>query len=95
MERITRKQLESLFELFVTKYLNGHVAKSFNDPNGYKLDYAREYGGYRIERICADSTGVDIPFRDRRRTSGEMWDYMHGMMAVLDYVEREKNKKNV
>lgn len=70
MERITKFQMESAFKALI-KELGGKVAERYDDHGAYTLDHS--YGGYQIERICDDSTGVSCPFGFRRFTTKEAY----------------------
>lgn len=63
--RTTRKEVEGVFKLWVAA-VGGHVASSYSDVNGYRLDHNSVYGGYCIERICNESGGVSVVLDHRQ-----------------------------
>lgn len=87
--RTTRKQVEGLFEHFCN-VLGLRQATSYDDHGAYRLDYAACYGGYVIERIDDESSGVSQPFGETRRTAGEMWSAMHFALRALETQRREQ-----
>jgi hypothetical protein len=81
--RTSRKQVEGVFERFCEASGN-RVAKTYDDHGALRLDYAAEYGGYNIEKINDETSGVSHPFGDTRRTAREMWDTLHFALRVLE-----------
>lgn len=88
MARTTRKEVESVFGIFV-RAMNGHVATAYNDVGGYVLDYAGGYGGYRVGRVHNEAGGVDTPFGWTRRPAREMVDTLRFAIDALDTVKRD------
>lgn len=83
--RTTRKQVEGVFERFCEASGN-RVAQRFDDHGALRLDYVAEYGGYSIERIDDETSGVSHPFGDTRRPPREMWDTLQFALRVLEQV---------
>lgn len=73
MARTTRKQVEGIFAVFI-KVIGGHVATSYNDVGGYRLDY---YQGYNVEQIINEGGGIKHPFGPQRRKAEEMWNTLY------------------
>ena len=88
MSRISKSNVVGLFQHLV-KALGGHVATSYNDVDGYRLDYNDVYGGYNIEQISNTHGGVSQPFGSDRHKASEMWYMMRFALTALDM---RKNK---
>ena len=82
-ERITRKNVEDVFEIFVKK-IGGHVATAYNDMGGYRLDYTACYGGYNVERVVNDGGKISFPFGSSRQGIREMYFTLHFALRVAD-----------
>jgi hypothetical protein len=80
MNQITKASLLAAFKALDGE-LGGRVAKSYDDHGAYTLDGA--YGGYRIEQICTDSTGVSAPFGHRRMSKAEAYHTFWFAVEVL------------
>jgi hypothetical protein len=83
MERITRKQLEGVFEAWC-KAIGGRKATSYNDVGGYYLIANRPGDGmtrYSVEQV----TGVTGGVRDVLYALGarEMYDKLHAGMTTM------------
>ena len=76
MERITKKDVESLFAHFL-EVTNRKPARTYNDVGGYWIDYKGFYGGWVIERISNTGGGVSCPFGMRRLSTTEMYNALH------------------
>lgn len=61
--------------------VGGRVANSPFDHGAYQLD--RQGGGWRIERIGLNSTGVSTPFGSARLTSVQMLSHMNFVVAGI------------
>ena len=57
MTRTTKAEIQSAFTVWL-KAIGGHEAIQYNDANGYRLDYAACYGGWRIEQVASDGHGI-------------------------------------
>lgn len=86
--RTNKSAVEGMFRIFIKTY-GGRVAKSAFDHGAFRLDYEPCYGGYVIEKISDDSTGVSHPFGSDRRRPTEMWDILHFALRTL---ESQENK---
>jgi len=83
MARTSAANVKGLFEHLV-RALNGHMATSYNDVGGWRLDYNPVYGGYNIERIATKSGAVEQPFGSERHRAEEMWQMMRFGLNCLD-----------
>ena len=81
MERISKKQVEGIFQAFL-KTTGRREAESYNDVGAYRLDYAACYGGFNVEKIGNSSGGVGHPFGDNRKPAREMWNALHFAMRA-------------
>ncbi len=75
MERITKKQVEKLFQHFL-KVTGRKPLASFNDVGGYFLEYNGIYGGFIICQMM-ENGGEATPLGLGRKTSREMWNCLH------------------
>ena len=80
--------MEAVFALLI-EHVGGHVATSYNDVGGYRLDYNSVYGGFNIERITSETGAVTIPFGSRRYGPSEMWNVLK---FAIDMLREEKSK---
>ena len=85
MDRITEKNVKGVFEIFI-KNIGGRIAKDPFDHNAYRLDYNGVYGGYNIEQIMPDNTGVRQPFGCERHKAREMFDMLRFANDALSIV---------
>ena len=83
MARTSQANVKGLFEHLV-KAMGGHIATSYKDVGGWRLDYQPIYGGYNIERISNESGAVSQPFGSDRHPAGEMWSMMRFGLMILD-----------
>lgn len=86
--KTTKGMVELAFKALI-KEIGGRVATRFDDHGAYSLDYVGCYGGYVIERICADSSGVWHPFGQQRHSAKEAYDQYWFAVEVLRQVRQE------
>jgi hypothetical protein len=85
--RATRIELNEVFKLFC-EAIGKRVAQTWNDVGAWRLDYAKEYGGYVIQEIIDDRGARDIPLGDQRYSATELVERMRFALRWLE----QKNK---
>lgn len=80
MERITRKQVEGIFEVWL-KTTGRRRAENWKDVGAYGLDWG--YGGAVVYRLL-EGGGHAQPFGDERRQAREMWYTLHFALRVAE-----------
>jgi len=87
--RATKTELNEVFSLFC-KAIGKRVADAYNDTGAWTLDYAKEYGGYLIEKIIDDTGAREIPFGDQRYSATELVEKMRFALRWLEQKARNK-----
>ena len=88
--KTTKKQVESIFEIFV-KAIGGTVANRYDDHGAYRLDNNPVYGGYNIERIHKENSGVTQPFGCKRHKPAEMWELLRFGLDTMYHLKDLKD----
>lgn len=85
--RTSKREVEAVFKTWCAVF-QGRAAWDYRDVGAYRLDYASCYGGWRIERICNASGGVDDVFPYRLRS----WEFVTALrIAIRSEEERRIN----
>lgn len=86
--RVTRKNIEGVFELFCKAIGQPYslTMPAQPDESTLYLDYASEYGGWVIARRYPD-TSETRPFGDTRRSAREMWETLYFALRTLEMIE--------
>jgi hypothetical protein len=87
MDRITRKNVEGLFET-LCKALGKRVATDYNDVGAWRLDYIACYGGWVIEEIVSESGAIRHVIVDNRKSNREMWEAMRFALRAVEAMQR-------
>ena len=89
MERVTRKQLETLVATINRLTGSPESYWTSEDPSSrsiaighYRLD--KNLGGWCLERTCNASGGASNVGHEYRMTARECWFMLRGMVAVLE-----------
>lgn len=91
MSRISKSHVVGLFEHLV-KALGGHIATSYNDVDGYQLDYNPVYGGYNIVQIANEGGGQSQPFGSERHGASEMWYMMRFALRAIEVAQKPHSR---
>ena len=90
MERITKKQVEGIFQVYL--HTTGRKpASRYDDVGGYYLDDNGAYGGFVVCQVL-EGTAITCPFGDGRRKAREMWDCLHFALRAHEDFERTNGK---
>lgn len=55
-------------------------------PGGWELDYNPIYGGYVVEEILENSTGITQPFGANRRSARDFWQMVWDITRAFELV---------
>lgn len=87
MARITQKELNGAFDLFL-RTIDGRRAASYKDVGGYSLDHINSQG-WQIQRVVNEHGGVTCPYGHTLRNTVEMYYTLHFAVNVLEEMDRE------
>lgn len=83
--KTTKEQLARAFEYFCSEY-GYRIAKSYDDHGALRLDHNSIYGGYNIERIADEGSGISFPFDSGNRHSAtELYDMLWFAIRVKQH----------
>lgn len=82
-ERYSKADAERQF-LRLCDLLRQRVATSYDDHGAWALDYVAEYGGFVVERIDDETSGVSHPLGDRRHSAREFCQMVHFLARALE-----------
>jgi len=88
--RATRIELNEVFKLFC-EAIGKRVAQTWNDVGAWRLDYAKEYGGYVIQEIIDDRGAKEMPLGHERLSATELVERMR--FALRWFEQKDTNKK--
>ncbi len=87
MDRITRKNVEGLFET-LCKAMGKRIATDYNDVGAWGLEYIACYGGWVIYEITSEGGAQRHPIVDNRNTNREMWEAMRFALRAMEAMGR-------
>jgi hypothetical protein len=90
--RTTKGNVESAFKYFI-QAIGGRVANRYDDHGGFVLDHG--IGGYIIEQICSNSSGVNQPFGSQRMKAEAFYDACWLAIRAIELKEKESKKETV
>jgi hypothetical protein len=84
-ERITKKNIISLFKLFTKERKIPTSATWYKNKRRFskkwlKLDYNQYYGGWRMDWVNKDTSESFYAGNSRRRSTREMYNYLQGLI---------------
>ncbi len=95
MERITKKQLQAVFEVFAAKmghkighYVKDNSGKIHAQIGNWALDSNAVYGGHQITEIVNEGGGVCCPFGLTRMSTRELWNTLHFANDALSFLHK-------
>lgn len=86
--KVTNQDVHGMFRRFLTA-IDGKEAGRFDDHGMYSLDHNPTYGGYKIEQIELDSTGVSYPFVNIRLSAREMYYALLMACTAIDHTKKD------
>ena len=90
MSKVIKENVECRFKALCDAQ-GFKIATSSEDHGAYQLDYVRQYGGYRIERIDHHSTGVHTPFGEKRFSPSEMYNAINFALRAIQIDRKGEN----
>ena len=87
--RTTKGKVESAFKYFI-QAIGGRIAARFDDHGGYVLVHG--LGGYVIEQIAENSTGVNQPFGSQRMKAEAFYDACWLAIRAIELKEKQSLK---